>query len=403
MGMSALSATTELAALVMRHGAKQVWQAAFHDLDSAMGQAAKAGVFEGKKAGAIMDVHYGAALAGFSETGVEAAMTSKPEYYLKVAANKYFLLNGLASVTSALKKMDLSIRVPDTLEKIMLVADDLATEADLTYLARFGISKAAAKKMADEPMEEIDGMWMANTDKWADENLVRTFRAAIKQGNENTILAATAADKPIIADGVVYLKSSKTVDEAANKMGWEKKGEYWKVQSGLMALPFTFWNYAIAATNKIMLAGLDEPSSQKMAGIASLLGLSYMVAQIKTDSNRWDAMSMDEKLRKSIEQSGMMGVVQNYHDLAQGTSIGMFGVNPMPWGPKNGFNPSATDAAFDLMGAGPSAAGNLIGGIATGDLNTASWGMPGRNHFAFKSMIDATIEGIERNSAGVAN
>lgn len=403
MGMSALSATTELAALVMRHGAKQVWQAAFHDLDSAMGQAAKAGVFEGKKAGAIMDVHYGAALAGFSETGVEAAMTSKPEYYLKVAANKYFLLNGLASVTSALKKMDLSIRVPDTLEKIMLVADDLATEADLTYLARFGISKAAAKKMADEPMEEVDGMWMANTDKWADENLVRTFRAAIKQGNENTILAATAADKPIIADGVVYLKSSKTVDEAADKMGWEKKGEYWKVQSGLMALPFTFWNYAIAATNKIMLAGLDEPSSQKMTGIAGLLGLSYMVAQIKTDSNRWNAMSMDEKLRKSIEQSGMMGVVQNYHDLAQGTSIGMFGVNPMPWGPKNGFNSSATDAAFDLMGAGPSAAGNLIGGIATGDLNTASWGMPGRNHFAFKNMIDATIEGIERNSAGVAN
>lgn len=403
MGMSALSATTEIAALVMRHGASKVWQAAFHDLDSALGQAAKAGVFEGKKSGAIMDVHYGAALAGFSETGVEAAMTSKPEYYLKVAANKYFLLNGLASVTQGLKKLDLSIRVPDTLEKIIMVADDVATEAEVEYLARFGISKAMAKKMADEPMEEVDGMWMTNTDKWNDENLVRAFRAAIKQGNENTILAATAADKPIIADGVVYLRKSTTVDDAAAKMGWEEKGDYWKVQSGLMALPFTFWNYAMAATNKIMLSGLDEPSSQKMAGIGSLLGLAYMVAQIKTDPDRWQSMSFDDKLRKSIEQSGMLGVIQNYHDLFQGTAIGTFGTNPMPWGPKNGFNPSGTDAAFDLMGAGPSAARNFIGGALTGNANDFSWGLPFRNHILLKNGFDAVVDGIERNTAGVVN
>jgi len=403
MGMSALSAVTEFGALIMRHGAMRSFQAAFHDLDSALGQISKAGVAEGHKSGAIMDIHMGAALSGFSETGVEAAMTSRPEFYLKVAANKYFLWNGLAPITARLKELDASIRVPDLLEKINLVADDLASPEEIAYLSRFGISKKAAKAMADEPMEEVDGMWLTNTDKWNDENLVRSFRAAVKQGNENTIIAATAADKPIISDGVVYLKRNATVDAAADKMGWEQQGNYWKVQSGVMALPFTFWNYAIAATNKIMLANLDEPTAQKLSGIASILGLAYMVAAIKTDSNHWQNMTMDQKMRKAIDQSGVMGVIHNYHDLGQGTAIGAFGVNPSPFDPKNGYRPTGTDAAFDLMGAGPSAARNLIGGTLSGDVNQASWGLPFRNYFALKGFFDGLVDGIERNTAGVAN
>jgi len=403
MGTSALSAVTEFGALIMRHGAARSFQAAFHDLDSALGQISKAGALEGHKSGAIMDIHMGTALSGFSETGVEAAMTSRPEFYLKVAANKYFLWNGLAAVTSRLKELDASIRVPDLLDKINLVADDLATPEEIAYLSRFGISKAMAKKMADEPMEEVDGMWMTNTDKWNDENLVRYFRAAVKQGNENTIIAATAADKPIISDGVVYLKRNAKVDTAAEAMGWEQQGDYWKVQSGLMALPFTFWNYSLAATNKILLANLDEPTAQRLSGIASILGLAYMVAAIKTDSNHWENMTLDQRLRRAIDQSGVMGVIHNYHDLAQGTAIGAFGVNPMPWGPKYGFEPTGTDAAFDLMGAGPSAARNLIGGTLSGDLDQASWGLPFRNYLFLKSFFDSLIDGYERNTAGLVN
>lgn len=403
MGTSALSAVTEFGALIMRHGAARSFQAAFHDLDSALGQISKAGAMEGHKAGAIMDIHMGTALSGFSETGVEAAMTSRPEFYLKVAANKYFLWNGLAAVTSRLKELDASIRVPDLLDKINLVADDLATPEEIAYLSRFGISKAMAKKMADEPMEEVDGMWMTNTDKWKDENSVRYFRAAVKQGNENTIIAATAADKPIISDGVVYLKRNAKVDTAAEAMGWEQQGDYWKVQSGLMALPFTFWNYSLAATNKILLANLDEPTAQRLSGIASILGLAYMVAAIKTDSNHWENMTLDQRLRRAIDQSGVMGVIHNYHDLAQGTAIGAFGVNPMPWGPKYGFEPTGTDAAFDLMGAGPSAARNLIGGTLSGDLDQASWGLPFRNYLFLKSFFDSLIDGYERNTAGLVN
>jgi len=168
-------------------------------------------------------------------------------------------------------------------------------------------------------------------------------------------------------------------------------------------LPFTFWNYSLAATNKILLANLDEPTAQRLSGIASILGLAYMVAAIKTDSNHWENMTLDQRLRRAIDQSGVMGVIHNYHDLAQGTAIGAFGVNPMPWGPKYGFEPTGTDAAFDLMGAGPSAARNLIGGTLSGDLDQASWGLPFRNYLFLKSFFDSLIDGYERNTAGLVN
>jgi len=397
MGMSALSAVQEVGTLIMTHGMSRVFRTAFNDVDAATAAAMKAGVIEGEKAGSILDINMGAELAGFSETGLEAGLTSKAEMYLKTAANKYFLLNGLASVTRSLKQLDLSIRVPDMLEKIIHVGDGVATTDEIAYLARFGISEKDAIRMAEQPIESTDGKaFLANTDNWGDEELVRKFRAAVRSGNENTILAATAADKPIISEGTVYLRKNKAVDEMAEKMGWDSSGDYWKVQSGLMALPFTFWNYAMAATNKILLAGMDEPSSQKLAGIASIVGLGYMVAQIKTDPAQWDRLSTDQKIRRAVEQSGIAGVVGNYANLTQGSVIGLTGQNPFPWEPKNGFNPSAADAAFNIAGAGPSVARNAVQGTLTGDANMASWALPMRNHFMLKGLFDAAVDGIER-------
>ena len=401
MGMSALPAIQEFGTLIMRHGLSKTFNAAFHDLDSAVGQVAKASIAEGKRAGAIMDIHMGTALSGFGETGFDAATTSGLEYHLKTFANKYFLLNGLAPMTAHLKQLDLSVRVPDLLEKIIHVGEDVATEAELEHLARFGISKADAKLMSEQPIDELDGAFLANTDTWGDEDLVRKFRAAVRQGNENTILAATAADKPAINDGVIYLRKNRGMDKYAKSLGLEEVGDYYRAQSGLLSLPFTFWNYAIAATNKILIAGLDEPSSQKLGGIAAIVGLGYMVAQIKTDPNIWENMSTEQRMTRAIDQSGVVGVLSQYTNLLQGTAIGLTGQNPFPFDPRNGYEPSLTDAAFNIAGAGPSVARNAVQGIVEGDINKFSWALPMRNHIGLKGLFDSAVDGMERKYAGV--
>lgn len=384
MGMSALPAVQELGTLVMRHGAGRVWQNAFGELDEGMSQAVRLGVDEMRAAGGIMEVVNGAALSRFSETGFDAVTMTAPERWLRTAANKYFLWNGLAPLSTRLKELDAGLRVHDTLARIDRVhrLGGGADRADIEELARYGISRDDASAMAQQPMSQIEGGgWVANTQQWGDEALVRKFRAAIAQGNENTILMATAADKPTIIDGTMYFRKGGAADEYARKLGLREVGDYWQAQSGIMTLPFTFWNYAIAAHNKILTAGLDEPSSQKLGGIAAMLGLGFMVAQVRAPDWEWSQMNAGQKVAAAVDQSGIMGILSQFYGIAERET-------PM-------------DMALRAAGAGPNVAMNAASGAATGDVNRMSWALPFRNHILLRDLYDAAVDGIERSSSGV--
>jgi len=404
MGMSALPAMQEIGTVAMRHGLSRTMQAAFGQLDAELSQVIKAGAKEMRSAGANLDIIMGGALSRHADIGIDSNAGTVFERGMTTLANRYFLLNGLAPVTSILKDLDAGLRVSDTVEKIMIVGD-LGREAPpdvLADLARFGIDYETAQAMAKQPVEEVNGGWLANTDAWGDENLVRTFRSAIRQGNENTILLATAADKPTIVDGVFFIKAGGRADQYAERLGLEKVGQFWRVQSGFMNLPFAYWNYGMAATNKILIAGLDEPSAQKLGGIAALVGLGYMVSMIRSPDYAWDQMGPGDRLSRAIDQSGIMGVLPQYSHLAQGTAIGTTGQNPFPWEMRRGQQDvSLADAAFNLAGAGPSVARNAVQGAAQGDPRRFRWALPFSNHFALDGLFDNAVEGIERRYAGV--
>lgn len=402
MGMSGANTVIELGKLSMEHGLRRVFRNAFVQLDEASRGARKAAVEEMGKAGAILDVAMGSALSRMAETGMDAITGTAPERWLRTYANRYFLWNGLAPLTTRLKEIDAAIRVHDTIDRMHRVTmlGKGASPDDLKELARYGISQEDAAEMMKEPVQLTDeGHWLANTDAWEDEGLVRKFRAAIRQGNENTVLMATAADKPVIVDGTVYIRRSPRVDKLAVQLGLTGTGDYWKMQSGLMTLPFTFWNYAMAAHTKILLAMLDEPSAQKLGGIAAMVGIGWLVAQARAPEGAWDRMDFDGKLARAIDQSGVMGVLLQYGYLGQGMSIGFTGQNLTPMDPRYGYRPSAADAAFNLMGAGPSVVRNAIEGAATLDPDTASWALPYRNFWLTKSFMDDVVDRLERRSS----
>ena len=397
MGMAALPQLAEIGTLVMRHGFGKTMQSGFMKLDDDLKAVFKENASEMRKAGGIMDVMMGASLSRMAETGIDAVHGTAPERWLKTASNRYFLWNGLAAGATRLKEMDAHIRVSETVEKIHNVAEGTATKADLEYLDRWGISSDLAKRMAKEPIEQAEtGHWMANTDAWGDEELVRHFRSAIRQGNENTVLFATAADKPTIVDGVVYIRKGGAVDKYAIRYGAETSGDYWRLQSGLGTLPFTFWNYAIAAHNKVLVSAVDEPTANVLGGLSTMIAIGYMVGYLKTPSDRRDRMDLMEKVGMGVDQSGVMGIIPQAHSLLQGSAIAATGRNPSVFGPPNGYMPSKIDAAVGVMGAGPSAARNLVQGAAELDANRFSWGLPYRNFIGTKWAIDAMVDGTER-------
>lgn len=388
MGMAALPAVQDLGVLVMRHGVKRVWGSAMADLDEATRAAFRNNIQEAKAAGAILDVQLGAALANFAETGFDPVHVSKGEKWLRQGANKYFVWNGLASITARMKELDATIRVHDLVQRIDNVGMGVGSAEDFVELDRWGISKADAEKMARQPIFRTEeGHWQANTPAWDSEDLVRKFRAAVLQGSENTVLLATAADKPTIVDGVVFLRRGKnaTVDRLAVKHGLELHGDFWRVQSGLMTLPFTFWNYALAATNKIMLSGLSEPSARAMGGMATLLGLGAMVSATRDTEFAWNRRTADEKIGRAVDQSAVLGALPMYFQVLQNAGAAANG---------------DMFAAIQMLGAGPSVLRNAVEGVA-GDVDSGSWALPFRNHFLLKGIFDAMVDGIERTRAGV--
>ena len=125
----------------------------------------------------------------------------------------------------------------------------------------------------------------------------------------NTILMATPADKPIIADGVVYIP--KWIGE---KFGMKEdvrfKG-YTRIETGLAGLPFQFWSYSFAAANKITAAMATGQAKNRTAAVTTAVALGWLSLQIKSEFNTaggeamWDNMAWEDQLARSIDSSGI--------------------------------------------------------------------------------------------------
>ena len=88
-----------------------------------------------------------------------------------------------------------------------------------------------------------------------------------------------------------------------------------RIESGVMAFPFQFWNYGLAAQQKILGAMTDphRPLARKIYGGALMIGLGYVIAQSRMPEGMWNNMPIQERLLKAIHMSGTTGM---YTDLA---------------------------------------------------------------------------------------
>lgn len=388
MGEAALAAVIDSGKLVMANGLSRTFRTAFEALDaqSSARFALKAG--ELKKAGGLLEIVRGTVARHFSEIGTDPIHITRFEKGLRGATSAFFIANLLSPVTYGLKQLDGAMRQHTIIEKV--VAARKGDAAARRWLVEWGIdarltNRIGAEVDAGRALRDTEGGWLANTDEWLDEEAVRAFRGALLQGVDNTILLASAADKPAIIQGVLHFRKSPKIDRFARRAGWADVGGYWRVQSGLLGLPFQFWNYGLAATNKILAAALERPSGQVGAGLAVMAGLGWMVHEIKTPS--YVEEPIPDKLVKIIHQSGMTGLLTEFMFKSQNMIGSLTGVNPLPIGYQYSQDaPAFMDALFNNLGAGPSVSRNLVEGIgraATGDpeaMRQLGWAIPGRNY-----------------------
>ena len=198
------------------------------------------------------------------------------------------------------------------------------------------------------------------------EETLTAFRSALSSGALNTIMMGTPADKPIIVDGVAYIPMN-----VAGKFGMKEDARvrgYARIESGLLGLPFQFYSYALAATNKVAGSFMQGQMKNRWGGLATAIGAGYLSVMIKTPEWAWDKMEWEDRFARSFDQSGIMALYSDLFYTSMSTSIALGGPNISggmlnPKFPPREGPMGMLDAATGVAGAGVSITTDYAEGV----------------------------------------
>ena len=373
LGRAGLSSLPELGMIIMQHASKQgalgLGQLGgtlkgLTDL-KALGLSAK----EVQIAGEALDMILGVAQNRMYEDFLRSPFTKGLSKLNEQGKRVFYTANLLAPITQITKQMTGILGQHSLIDRSIRLVNGTIDQEGIELLARYGLTPRDArkiKKLVDDgtvQTSETGRLFLANTESWGDQKLVRKFRGALASMTRNTIINATPADKPKIIDGVVYARMNPVlkamgykVDKRTSTMGYEVA----RIENGLMALPFQFWNYTLGATTKILTAGFDNERSGKLAGYSTMIALGYLTLYLKNPTS-FSNMDYEDQLTRAIDQTGITGIYSDlfYMGLHARHRMGNLDRDDTLIQPKYRVNPpselgAGLETATDFAGATPS-------------------------------------------------
>lgn len=257
-------------------------------------------------AGSVSEVILGMRYHQMTDFGIAVGSSKYPglakfERGLAAASQRFFLYNLLGPWTDMARRFSGGMVQSRIIENSLLWRSGNLVDDEITIMNRLGISKEQAIQFADE--WEASGklkhgkMFIANTSEWISEQGTRTFRAAINTEIGRMVPTPGAVDKP------------KAL----------LKGEWWKVIG-------QYRGFSIAATHRIMGAGIHQKGMQKYAGFASMVGIAMMVDAFKRPD--YIQLTLDEQILRAVELSAVTGILLDVNDMIERMSAGGFGIRP---------------------------------------------------------------------------
>lgn len=232
---------------------------------------------------------------------------------------------------------------------------------------------------------------------------VENFRTAMNSGIGNTVLMGTPADKPIAVDGVFYVPM-----HIARQVGMKEdpkfKG-YARIENGLLSMPFQFLSYSLAAANKITASIAQGQVKNRAIAISAAMGLGYMGMELKYKDWQMDRMTLDEKIARSFDASGVAALYSDLFYTSMGISMALGGpdIGAGLIKPKFQQKKNALDAITGVAGAGPSYAVDVGRGVAKfmqGDYGEGAADLLRRMPFAQLHFLKDTTNETARAFAG---
>lgn len=252
--------------------------------------------------------------------------------------------------------------------------------SDKRYLAYLGIDGDLAGRLAREFAEHgevIDGVRVANTERWGDGNAVRAYRAAVSKEVDSVVVTRSVGDVPLFA------------------------------HTPLGKALFQFRTYNLASHQRVLLRGMQEGRAQftsMMVGMTSVGLLSAWLRAYAVGGERYERFKTAAEnpgylLGEALDASGFFALPIE----AAATADTMTGVNPIK-DPLMAAFPDAPQSGQGVRRIGVDPVGKLLGptagliadvskaagapiGAATGDAITDSQAEAAKRLVPFQSYI----------------
>jgi hypothetical protein len=174
-----------------------------------------------------------------------------------------------------------------------------------TALASSGINEAMAKRIAiqfEEHGTTLKHNFMANTAEWTDDAAKKAFGAALNKDINITVVTPGKGDTPL----------------------W--------MSTELGSTIAQFKKFAMAASQRILLRGMQEKDADFLFGSMLLLGSGMMIDGIyhKYRFDRdYSKLSLTEKLLNGFDRSGLAGIYTDVNKAVETLTDNRFGISPL--------------------------------------------------------------------------
>ncbi len=299
------------------------------------------------------------------------------ERMVEGGVNKMFILNGLAPYTDIMKRfsgaiiqsemMRLSVKLANNSkfvqkdgEQVIEGAAGRLSKDETMLLARNGIGFEEAvliAKQFETHGTKGDKLFVANAGNWDDPMVRKTFRTALVTEVNNAVITPGPADKP-------------------NFMG-----------TGIGSLMFQFKSFAFSATQRTLLAGLQQRDAKVFHGILSMIAMGYMVDFIKSPSyDQRDFTSMD-RFVQAVDYSGATGLLFDLNNMVEVMGGNNYGVRPLLGVDSFFKDPNLAQRTGQIGGPVASLGFDLMNNLFDPETSGSDWSRSVRRLLPFNNLI----------------
>ena len=187
-------------------------------------------------------------------------------------------------------------------ERSLKWMDGTIEQRDKTWLASLGIGEDMAGRIVGQwqaaGAQKGKQLHLADTPSWTDEEVVRTFRAAIFTDLQNSPVTPGPSDRP----------------NFMSKPLW----------SALLL----YKGLALSATQRVLMTAMQQRDRRAMTGILAMVGMGYIVDSLRSGDYKKRHYLAPDRFMRAVELSGVAGIFSDFNNMIETASGNQAGVRP---------------------------------------------------------------------------